>query len=612
MSGMLYGQNSVLVNLGSANCNTPTPGFFLIKNPLTATPSLMTTCDLAAQLPNYFNVFIAYNPKNNKIYVADIRTGTTQIWIMDIGLPGNISCPPVIPVQPTYTYSYVSNNFEFDNNGDLWSFSNYNPLTGQCLIDKFDVTTGEVINSRILQFPLGNYPTSITSGDLTITPNGRMFATLGSGLSQLYEITNYNSNSNATATYLKTLPQNCFGIAYLNGQLEITGFDTSSCYYYDYNIGTNTLGDVKPFQNGQSPIDNASFSPALGTTKQMINTIFLNANTAEIVYELYVKNMGNTILNNINVMDDLSAAFGDGNVSDVSTTFTPGANNASLVLNPLYNGTTITNLLLPNQQLPNQQAENVNYFFKVQVSCRISNIDKSKTYFNSAIGRATVNNDVDPILVSDSSNNGTEELVDPDNDGNAGGISENIPTPFNLTLLPVKFIGFNAVADKNNSNLLTWKVTTPITGALKFEPQYSIDGVNWHTITAIPIASIHPSSYTYSHLNIPAGNIYYRIKQTDAEGQFIYSIIKLVPGKNTFNYNVYPNPANDFITISLPQNVPGNISILLYDGVGRIISSYQTIQSVIQLNTRQVPTGTYHLKITNNSQSITQKLLIKH
>jgi len=56
-------------------------------------------------------------------------------------------------------------------------------------------------------------------------PNGRMFATLGSNPSRLYEISNYSSTTtNASASYLTTLPQNCFGIAYLNGQLEITGF----------------------------------------------------------------------------------------------------------------------------------------------------------------------------------------------------------------------------------------------------------------------------------------------------------------------------------------------------------------------------------------------------
>ena len=101
-------------------------------------------------------------------------------WIWD--LPANITCPPVIDSMPDHTYSYISNNFEFDNNGDLWSFSNYNDTTGQCNMDKFDVNTGNVINTRLVQFPAGNFPTSISSGDFTILPNGRMFATLGAFL----------------------------------------------------------------------------------------------------------------------------------------------------------------------------------------------------------------------------------------------------------------------------------------------------------------------------------------------------------------------------------------------------------------------------------------------
>jgi len=146
-----FSQNSLLVNFGSSNCyNAAAPGFSLINNPLGVAPSLLSTCDFTAQLPDFFSVFIAYNPKNNKIYVADVRSGSdTKIWVLDMGLPSGITCP-AIPVSPTYSYSYVSNNFEFDNNGDLWSFSNYNVNTGQCNMDKFDVATGNVINTRVL------------------------------------------------------------------------------------------------------------------------------------------------------------------------------------------------------------------------------------------------------------------------------------------------------------------------------------------------------------------------------------------------------------------------------------------------------------------------------
>ena len=351
-------QNSLLVNFGAGSCtDSSVPVFSFIKDPLRVTPSPLITCSLASQLPDIFAVFIAYNPKNNKIYVADIRSGIdTKIWVLDMGLPANISCPPVIDTIPDYAYSYISNNFEFDNNGDLWSFSNYNDTTGQCNMDKFDVNTGTVINTRLVQFPAGNFPTSISSGDFTILPNGRMFATLGSFPSKLYEITNYSSTTtNATATFLDTLPQNCFGIAYLNGQLEITGSDFSgNCYYYEYNITTNVLDTAKNFQNGQLPIDNTSITPSLGVTKQLLNAVKINDNTADLTFEIYVKNLGNVALNNINVTDNLAAVFGAGNVSNITVAFVPGGNTAGLALNPSYNGSTDSDLLIAGQNLVNQ------------------------------------------------------------------------------------------------------------------------------------------------------------------------------------------------------------------------------------------------------------------
>src|SRR5260221_2895473 len=69
-------QNSLLVNFGTNSCTgSAEPAFSFIKDPLSVSPSQLITCSLANQLPDIFAVFIAYNPKNNKIYVADIRNG---------------------------------------------------------------------------------------------------------------------------------------------------------------------------------------------------------------------------------------------------------------------------------------------------------------------------------------------------------------------------------------------------------------------------------------------------------------------------------------------------------------------------------------------------------
>ena len=95
-----FAQNSILVNFGSNACSNTVPGFSLIKDPLSAAPTTLTDCDLSAQLPSYFSSFVAYNPADNKIYMANISSGVdTKIWVYDRGLPASIA-RPVMPASP--------------------------------------------------------------------------------------------------------------------------------------------------------------------------------------------------------------------------------------------------------------------------------------------------------------------------------------------------------------------------------------------------------------------------------------------------------------------------------------------------------------------------------
>ncbi len=617
ISQIAFAQNSLLVNFGTSSCSDMgTPSFSLIKDPLTDSSSSLITCNLANQLPDIFAVFIAYNPKNNKMYVADIRSGVnTKIWVVDVGLPGAITCPSLLST-PDYSYSYVSNNFEFDNNGNLWSFSNYNDTLGICNIDQFDVTTGMVINTRTVQFPPGNFPTNITSGDLTILPNGRMFATLGNFPSRLYEITNYNTATNATAVFLDSLPQNCYGIAYLNGELEITGTDfAGNCYYYKYHIADHVLDSVKGFQQGQLPIDNTSITPSVGVTKQLVNTIKVNNNTADLTYEIYVTNLGNVALNNINVSDNLAAVYGAKNITNINVSFVPNENAGNLLLNTSYNGDNDSTLLLPGQNLNNHTSVNTDYFVKLRVGFRVSNLNQATVYMNSAIGTATIGSIGTSSFsnVADSSNNGPESAVDPNNDGNATEPGENVPTPFNFAALPVNFISVGASLVNNNSAIVKWVVATPMINANKFIIELSADGKNFDSIGMITISNANQSNYEFLQSNIPAGNLYYRIKEIDIDGKYTYSNIAFVRNKNgSNNFIIFPNPANNFIEIIAATNGAGYPKIILYNAVGRKLIDQNMAGNIIQLNTGSLPDGNYVLKIINEENITTRKILIMH
>lgn len=611
----LYSQSSVLVNFGTTDCNnSASPSFSIIKDPLTATPVVLTSCDVSAQDTTIFGVFIAYNPQNNKLYMADVKTGiTTKVWTLDMGLPYNITCPASIPIAPDYLYNHSSNNFEFDNNGNLWSLANYNDTTGTCDVQKLDLTTGNILSTTTIQFPAGSFPSDILSGDICILPNGRMFAVLGSVSSLLYEINNYTSGTTGTATFLQNVPQNSFGIAYLNGQLELTGSDfIGGCYYYLYDIAGNTLSASQPFQVGQLPIDNTSITPSIGSTKQLTNVVIVNSNTADLTYEVYVRNMGNTILNNVNVTDDLGVPFGAANVSNVAVSFVPGNNNGGLTLNPAYDGTTVTSLLNTGQQLPNQTSTNNDYYFKLQISCRVTNLISGTTYYNSAIGSGDLGQGTTLINVTDSSNNGPSTVVDPNNNSFAGDPGENVPTPFAFNVLPVDFISISATLLNITTSSINWLVATPIVNAERFNVEFSRDGRSWTSVGTINITNNNQGSYQFTHNNIPIGYLYYRIKEIDNNSSYSYSnIVLLNNNPSNSGFVIYPNPAGNYIGISAPYNF-GKAEIILYDAIGRKIIEKEMNTSTMQLNTSRLPDGSYVLKIINNGVVKADKILIAH
>jgi hypothetical protein len=612
-------QNSVLVNFGANNCSSSSAaGFSFIKNPLSASPVLLSECPMTAQMPNYFSVFIAYNPKNNKLYVADIRTGLeTKIWLMDIGLPGSIGCPASIPVNPNYSYSYISNNFEFFNNGDLWSFSNYDPVSGQCNLDKFDVNTGQVINTRRLQFPTGNIPGTISSGDLCILPNGRMFATLGSGPSRLYEIINYSGTATATANFLTTLPRDCYGIAFINGILEVTGNDFfSQCYYFDYNISTGVLGPQKTFQAGQSPIDNTSFTPAIGCAKKLVGATQVNSNTYDLAYEIYAENMGNVILNNVSITDDLAAVFGPAIVSNVNISFVPGSNNAGLILNPAYNGTTNVNLLQPGQNMPNRIANSRNHFVRMRISFRASGLNATTTYNNNAVCSGNIGNAANNSLasVTDISNNGDSTQVDPNKNGVANEPGENNPTPFSFSLVPVRFIGISARLLNSRDAEIRWEVATPMeNNAASFTVEHSTDGQNWTSLATVNISDRLNGAYRFVHNSITYPKGFYRIRQTDQDGAFIYSntvtLRRQLAAQPLF---IAPNPADAFILVSGNTNWASPAALELLDMNGKRLYSAIFTGGTQRIPVDRFPTGIYALVIMQEQERVVHKVLIRH
>jgi hypothetical protein len=156
------------------------------------------------------------------------------------------------------------------------------------------------------------------------------------------------------------------------------------------------------------------------------------------------------------------------------------------------------------------------------------------------------------------------------------GNTNNLSSPCGT--LPIVIKSFTASL-KGNAVLLNWTVEEA-TNFSGFEVGYSTDGASFQDIGSV---SYSPAQLTYQFIQSPvnAPVDYYRLTLIDKDGSFSYSeilIIRQGPAEKGAML-VYPQPANDRITVSASAQKTQMISLELYNLTGSKIKVVQ-----VQLN----------------------------
>lgn len=561
----------------------------------------------------FYNAFTAYNSKDKMVYYADISTaGVTRVYAVDYNLRGQLTSQML--GAPTYTYNYTIDQLCFDKDGNNIAIYNYNNGTATARIKQIDLATGEDIpgTNQQLNFPMGNQPNSLGWGDVVYMPNGRIFMSFGNSPSKLYELINYDGSGAATAVFLADIPKPCYSIGYVDGNLIVGGSDGSSCYYYVWDINSNVLGTEKVFPLGKTTADITHVNVGVGVSEEFTGGNILNANTADIIYQIVIKNKGNIDLAVAQASNNLATTYGAGNISNVVTSFI--SNPAGLILNPSYNGDTDTLLLKPGQSISNYPVGIDSVIIRLQF--RATNLTPNKIYYNSTIGSGEVGAGSNLMQVRDSSNNGNAAYIDLDFNGVSDDTGEGYPTPFSYTvLLPVNNLQFTASL-KNSIVALNWS-TSDEYGLDKYEVERSVDGVHYSVVYSTVAVNRAGANYEKSD-NITgsiSSVIYYRLKVIDSKGGFKYS--KTIPVRLTqsaTSVSVYPNPFVSSVTVQVASNSRGNAKVLLFDAMGRMVKSTQaTIQegnNFISISDLQdLSKGIYMLEIINGNQKEHHRLV---
>jgi hypothetical protein len=206
--------------------------------------------------------------------------------------------------------------------------------------------------------------------------------------------------------------------------------------------------------------------------------------------------------------------------------------------------------------------------------------------------------------------------------GNITGTLTGNGTQCSQFPLPVELSVFNASVGNNKVNLY-WKTESEINN-FGFEIERCLfnsqSGEGW---TKMGFVTGHgnsnsPKEYFYTDDKLIGGSKFkYRLKQVDNDGQFKYSDvveIEVIPDKFALFQN-YPNPFNPTTAIRYQLPKESKVSIKIYDILGEQILELvnETKQAgiyIVELNAKDLPSGTYIYRISAGSFTQTKKMIL--
>ncbi len=171
------------------------------------------------------------------------------------------------------------------------------------------------------------------------------------------------------------------------------------------------------------------------------------------------------------------------------------------------------------------------------------------------------------------------------------------------TPLPIKLVSFDATLIKNNVQVV-WKTETEINNDY-FTIERGSNLEYWESVKEIKGAGNSNSVLSYSTVDQKPleGISYYRLKQTDFNGEYSYSEIAVVNYKYLIDILIYPNPVKDVLNIKSDCN---DCQIKVYSAVGQLVYSGNSKE----INTDNWIKGIYEVVIFNSIGEIEHKTRI--
>lgn len=177
--------------------------------------------------------------------------------------------------------------------------------------------------------------------------------------------------------------------------------------------------------------------------------------------------------------------------------------------------------------------------------------------------------------------------------------------------LPIELISFTAEPNEADV-LLKWTTASELNNDF-FTIQRSRDAERWENLIEIKGAGTRTERMDYETTDgLPyTGISYYRLKQTDYDGQYSYSQVRRVELNTPFYLKVYPNPSTGVFKVSTGFDVTA-ANIRLVNMVGQTIAvSLSKEDGITTLQPLSVSPGVYILQVTNGYWQKSVRVIIE-
>jgi hypothetical protein len=166
--------------------------------------------------------------------------------------------------------------------------------------------------------------------------------------------------------------------------------------------------------------------------------------------------------------------------------------------------------------------------------------------------------------------------------------------------LPIELVSFDAIEEKNRVKL-TWSTSSEFNNDY-FTIEKSENGTMFDSIATVKGAGNSQAILNYSTIdyNPSSGLVYYRLKQTDFDGQFKYSgIVTSFLEREDDLFTLNPNPSNGNVYLSFNCTSKSEAKVTIQDYYGRIVLrdafTCTKLRTNKELETEKLPAGIYYV-----------------